>query len=121
MSDFEIVKLNNENTEILVVMKTDDSPFEILNEIQEQLREVNVAGKILIDELLHSGNTEERFISGYFDGLLFDNETFCFENIARRDGVRNYICEYLRSDIDLLAYSCLTEKQQKLILSGCII
>lgn len=121
MSNFEIVKLNNEDTRILVVMKTSDSPFEFFSEIQEQLRNRGFSGIVLIDALLHSGNTKERFIKGYFKDGYFEPNLFSFENIDRRDHMRNYICEYLKFDNELLEYSCLTEKQQKLILSGCFI
>lgn len=121
MNNFEIIKLNNEDVKILVVMKTSDSPFEFLDDIQEQLRELKFSGKVLIDELLHSGNTDERFIRGYFNGASFDNGKFCFVDIDRRDSVRTHICEYLKTDDELLEYSCLNERQQKLILSGCFI
>ena len=121
MNNFEIVKLNEDIIEILIVMKTNDSPFEYVDELQKELSEIEFSGVVVIDGLLHSGNTEERFISGFFDGSSFDNSKFKFENVARKSVIRNYICEYLKSDQELLMYSGLTTSQQKLILKGCII
>ncbi len=121
MNNFDIVSLDDENLKILIVMKTCDSPFDFANELQEQLKTIGFSGLFVIDELLHSGNNEERFISGFFDGDSFDNSKFKFENIAKKSVIRSYICDYLKSDLDVLNYSVLTDKQQKLISHGCII
>lgn len=121
MNNFELINLNEENIKILIVMKTNESPFEFVKELEDKLTEIQFTGFVIIDELLHSGNTEERFISGFFDGKSFDNSKFQFENVARKSLIRNYMCEYLQSDEDLLLQSGLTFKQQKLILKGCAI
>lgn len=121
MNNFDIVNLDDENLKILIVMKTCDSPFDFVNELQEQLKTIGFSGLFVIDELLHSGNTEERFISGFFDGYSFDDSKFKFENIAKKSIIRSYICDYLKSDLDVLNYSILTDNQQKLISHGCII
>lgn len=121
MENFDIISLNDKDVKILVVMKTCDSPFDYVDELQEQLKAIGFSGIFVIDELLHSGNTEERFISGFFDGNSFDNSKFVFRNIAPKSNIRDYICDYLKSDMEVLNYSSLTDKQQKLISHGCII
>lgn len=121
MDNFKIISLNETEIKILIVMKTCDSPFDFVSEIQEQLQVIHFSGVFVIDELLHSGNNEERFISGFFDGKAFDNSKFKYVNIGKKSPVRNYVCEYLQSDLEVLKYSSLTEKQQKLISHGCII
>mgnify|MGYP000855195224 FL=1 len=121
MNNFNIVNLNEENNKVLIVMKTSESPFDFVSEFQEKLMEIQFSGIVVIDELLHSGNTEERFISGFFDGHSFDNSKFRFESIARKSMIRNYICEYLKSDKELMMYSGLTTIQQRLISKGCVI
>lgn len=121
MNDFDIINLDDQNVKILVVMKTSDSPFDFVNEIQEQLKMMEFSGLFVIDELLHSGNNDERFISGFFDGNSFDNSKFRFENIDRQSVIRRYMCDYLKSDLEVLNYSGLTDKQQKLISHGCVI
>ena len=62
MNNFEIIKLNNVEDNILIVMKTSEPPFDFLSEMEEALRNIQYLGYVTIDELLHSGNTEERFI-----------------------------------------------------------
>lgn len=121
MNNFDIVNLDEKDKKILIVMKTCDSPFDFVDELQEQLEIMEYSGVFVIDELLHSGNNEERFISGFFDGKSFDNSKFKFESIEKKNVIRNYICEYLKSDLDVLKYSSLTERQQKLISHGCVI
>ncbi len=121
MEYFDIVNLDDQDIKILVVMKTSDSPFDFVKELQEQLKMMEYSGLFIIDELLHSGNNEERFIRGFFDGYSFDNSKFRFEKIAKRSVIRSYICNYLKSDLEVLNYSSLTDKQQKLISHGCVI
>lgn len=121
MNNFDIVNLDDKDIKVLVVMKTSDSPFDFINELQEELKMIGFSGLLVIDELLHSGNNKERFISGFFDGDSFDNSKFKFEDIAKKSAIRSYICDYLKSDLEVLNYSNLTDKQQKLISHGCVI
>lgn len=121
MDNFDIVSLDEKDRKILIMMKICDSPFDFVDELQEQLKIIGFSGAFVIDELLHSGNNEERFISGFFDGESFDNSKFKFESIEKKCMIRSYICEYLKSDLDVLKYSSLTERQQKLIAHGCVI
>ena len=76
MNNFEIIKLNNVEDNILIVMKTSEPPFDFLSEMEEALRNIQYLGYVTIDELLHSGNTEERFIQGFFNGNSFENGKF---------------------------------------------
>lgn len=121
MNNFDIVNLDNKEIKLLVIMKTSDSPFDFVNELQEQLRTIAFSGLFVIDELLHSGNNDERFISGFFDGNSFDNSKFKFKYIDKKSIIRSYMCNYLKSDLEVLNYSSLTDKQQKLISHGCVI
>ena len=77
MNNFEIIKLNNEEDNILIVMKTSEPPFDFLSEMEEALRNIQYLGYVTIDELLHSGNTEERFIQGFFNGNSFEKNYLC--------------------------------------------
>ena len=104
MNNFDMIVISEEKENILVVMKTSEPPFDYLAEIEASLREKHYIGVVMIDELLHSGNTEERFIQGYFDGARFEP-----------------VCFYLHQDRESLEYSILTTRQQKLIEHGCII
>lgn len=121
MNNFEIIKLNNVEDNILIVMKTSEPPFDFLSEMEEALRNIQYLGYVTIDELLHSGNTEERFIQGYFDGTRFDSGQFAFELVPKKSKLREPVCFYLYQDREGLEYSILTTRQQKLIEHGCII
>ena len=121
MDSFDIISINDDNQNLLVVMKTSDPPFDYLSEIEDSLKKIHYIGAVMIDELLHSGNTEERFIQGYFNGNQFDYERFAFELVSKKSKLREPICLYLFKDRESLEYSTLTTKQQKLIEHGYII
>lgn len=121
MNNFDMIVVSEEKENILVVMKTSESPFDYLWEIEASLRERHYTGVVMIDELLHSGNTEERFIQGYFDGSQFDSRRFVFEPVPKKSKLREPICVYLLEDKEILEFSILTVRQQKLIEHGCII
>ena len=110
MNNFDMIVISEKKENILVVMKTSEPPFDYLAEIEALLRERRYIGVVMIDELLHSGNTEERFIHGYFDGVQFDSEKFAFELVPKKSKLR-----------ESLEYSILTTRQQKMIEHGCII
>ena len=121
MNNFDMIVISAEKENILVVMKTSEPPFDYLAEIEASLRERCYIGVVMIDELLHSGNTEERFIQGYFDGVQFDGEKFAFELVPKKSKLREPVCFYLYQDRESLEYSILTTRQQKMIEHGCII
>lgn len=121
MNDFEIIKTNGQKMDALIIMKTSEAPFAFLSQLQERLVDICFDGKILIDELLHSGNNEERFIKGYFNGKNFEDEQFDFEIIEPEDCIRCYMCQYLKKDVDALLYSCLDAEEQEKILEGACI
>lgn len=118
MKNYNLLKVDNEKFSMLVVMQTYEAPFQYLDDISDYLKEERYNGYVLIDELLHSGNNEERFISGYFDGKKFDLNTFSFERIARQDLIREYSDKILSGDPDIINYSILNNVQKKLLNSG---
>lgn len=120
MKEYDIIKLENQNV-MLILIQTCESPFDYLPEIADDLRKLNYSGKIIFDELLHSGNTDERFISCIFDQKEFIAESFRFMPVKKQATIRKYLCEYLQSDKDYLYTSGLTSYQQKLIERNCVI
>lgn len=121
MNTFDIIMVNEQKENILVVMKTSEPPFDFISEIESSLREKHYVGTVIIDELLHSGNTEERFIRGYFDGNKFASGSFTFVSVDKKSKLREHICFYLLEDKERLELSILTSRQQKLIERGCVI
>lgn len=88
MNNFDIISLDDKNVKILVVMKTKDSPFDFADELQDALKLEGFSGQFVIDELLHSGNNEERFICVFFDGDLFDESKLGFEGIGKPEPLK---------------------------------
>lgn len=121
MENFDIFKADDNLFEMVVVMKICEAPLEYLSEISDSLKSINFKGFIAIDQMLHSGNTGERFIVAFFDGLQFQKDSFEFRNVSRRSAVRKYICDMLRTDPEVIALTILNEAQKRLISKGCYI
>jgi hypothetical protein len=121
MSNFSILELSDKKYDLLVIMKTYEAPFGFLDQIAKELTDRRFVGTILVDELLHSGNNDERFIRAFFDGEKFDKSAFMFESIDRRNEIRKISCETLRNELDIIDYSILNNAQKCLISKGSYI
>ena len=119
MNEFDIIALKEKN--ILIVMKTSEPPFDFIREMEAALTDIQYLGNVVIDEFLHSGNNDERFIAGYFNGQQFESEKFDFKIVAKKSELREPACRYLRNDKEFLRLTGLTNQQQKLIETGCVI
>ena len=62
MNNFDMIVISEKKENILVVMKTSEPPFDYLAEIEASLKERRYIGVVMIDELLHSGNTNGLFM-----------------------------------------------------------
>lgn len=120
MKEYDIIKLENQNV-ILVLIRTCESPFEYLPEISDDLKKLNYSGKVIFDEMLHSGNTDERFISCIFEDGGFAAESFQFIAVKKKAPIRKFLCDYLQSEKEYLHSSGLTSSQQKLIEKNFVI
>lgn len=120
MKNYDIIKTKLPNT-ILVLIYTCESPFDYLDEIMFELKQIDYTGTVIFDCLLHSGNNEERFISCVFDGNEFIRDSFKFLIVKKQDELRRPMCVYLRKDRDFLRSSGLTTAQIKLIEKECVI
>lgn len=121
MNNFEITVLKEDKESILIFMKTSEPPFDFLEEMETELTELHYKGNVVIDELLHSGNNDERFITGYFDGNRFESGKFNFKIVMKKSELREPVCRFLQKDKDVLFLTGLTGKQQRLIEKGCVI
>lgn len=120
MEDFDIINLTYANS-VLIIIKTCESPFQYINEIEKKLEVCSYEGNVIIDQLLHSGNNEERFIGCYVANNKFVSTSFTFLKIKKGDPIRRFISEYLREDTEYLDYNGMTDTQRKLIKSGCVV
>lgn len=118
---YEIIELENSEYNSLVIMCNANSPINYLSSIYNELKKKNVNGKILVDEILHVGNTCKRFISFEFDNnLSLDDIKMNFVNIKKDNELRKISCDYLRQN-DLLEYSILSSIQKRMIGRGITI
>lgn len=120
MKKFEMIELNDRNT-LLIQTLVSESPFEFLSEIQDELRNISFTGNVIIDELLHSGNNEERFIGCEIKDGVFINNSFHFLKVKKQDPIRQHIGDYLRKNPEELRLSGLTAYQIDLIKKECVV
>ena len=118
MLSYEFVKTNQVKYPLLILMKNSDSPFSHLKNKEINLKSKSFSGNVIIDEMLHSGNNDKRFILARFKDGKFLNASFRYLSLDKQNKLRNYMCNFLRKEIVLLRKSLLLERQRNSILSG---
>lgn len=121
MKMYDIIKLQNLEYDGLVIMCNANSPIDSLSSIYMELKNQNVEGKILIDEILHVGNTDKRFIGFEFKHNQDQRDIeMKFVNLRKDNILRKISCEYLREN-NLVQYSILSSIQKRMIDKGIAI
>lgn len=121
MNSIIIEKLNSGFAQYLIFSVTTESPLFALDDIAKHTSFVD-GDVIIFDQLLQTGNSDNRFMT-----LIYKNGTFDYSTIRHlkseevESGIRNKIAEYLRSNTLLLKYSILLSQQKECILNGGII
>lgn len=121
MEQFEPIELNNEKYKVLIILTTYEPPLKYLDAYTLYLINKEYYGYLLIDTLMHSGNSNERFLEAFFDGEIIKNDTIKFTNIDKKNSIRKATCDLLRSNPDMLNYSILNSAQKQLINKGLCI
>ena len=120
MKNYNIITLEKQNI-VLVLILDCESRFCYLQEICQELEHNNYTGTVIFDELLHSGNNEERFIKCRFAQGGFIRDSFQFYDVPKQDALRRYMDDYLRKDTESLRLSGLSSHQIGLLEKGCVI
>lgn len=120
MKEFNILSLYNNEYSALITMCISESPLNYLLDIEEELKEKKLYGNMIIDQILHSGNNEERFLTFYFDKDVNKQLILKFVSIPKTTNVRRIACENLMN-LDLLNYSILSSIQRRMIEKGIVI
>lgn len=119
MKAYKLLKLNSDTEYVyLVVMCTANSPYDYLDSISIDLGKINFSGKVLLDQMMHTGNTEKRFIKFDFDKHNLLNGEYV--NIKKDSSYRKTVCEYLQNS-NYLDGSILTSIQRRMIQKGITI
>jgi len=122
MADYEFARINYQKYAIIVFLKSYETPFSYLSQIEEELIRYKVAPcTVLFDMLLSMGNTSERFAEAHFNGIEFDKHSFCYVSISKNNELREVSMNFYRGHRETLDYSILNSAQKKLILGGLAI
>lgn len=117
--EFNIVITNDFKYSVIIIDKTSEPPTYLLSKLKDELISNGVSGHILIDSLLYSGNSSERFIEANFLDGNFDEGSFQFVDIERGNIIRKITSDYLRKNEELINFSILSTMQKRLVAKGC--
>ncbi|KEH94194.1 type II toxin-antitoxin system RnlB family antitoxin [Clostridium botulinum] len=121
MKQYNIIKLDQDSEYTnLIIIRDANSPFDYISMIKNDLIELRPQGKILIDQILHVGNTNKRFISLKYNLNESENIKMEFVNISKDNLCRKISCRYLKEN-DLIEYSILSSIQKRMINKGIVI
>lgn len=116
--NYKIVALNDEQKyEYLIILCNSNSPYDYIRDISNNLDKTK-SGDILIDQILHVGNTEKRFMAFQFNRGKIENGNFV--NVKKNSKIRKLTCNFL-NDAGLVDGSILTSIQARMIKKGLVI
>lgn len=115
MKPYIIEKTKEKPYNAMVIGISHESPYSFWHELENDLLNSNIKGKVLIDCLLHNGNNEYRFIEVDFN-YLFNNQSAKHVSLDRTNYFRKLASEILSQHPDIINYSILNEFQKKLLL-----
>lgn len=120
MKYFEHIKIDNEKYNDFFILLTYESPLNHIEELNKILINSNKEGYIIIDTLLHSGKSEDRYIELFWNGNSIDYDTIKYVKIKNKKYAKT-TCQYLKNNIDILESSILNKYQVNLISNGITI
>ncbi len=117
---YSLYTLSSGKYDCMVVCLSYESIFSYVADVQKQIYKKGITnGVILFDQLLISGNGENRFLSIKFQNGSFDYMSA--KNVEADDIYHQLTSSELRKNEDILKQSILSEKQKVLITKGCTI
>ncbi|MDO9517416.1 MAG: type II toxin-antitoxin system RnlB family antitoxin [Methanosarcinaceae archaeon] len=117
MNAYNIVFTSNESFDALVTICNSNAPLQYLETIEKELSSCNFVGNVLMDQILHVGNTDERFLSFNLDRSGIIKDSIRFVKISKTSVFREISCKFL-NDEQLIEASILSELQKKMIRNG---
>ncbi len=115
---YKIIPLNDTQEYIYLVILCDSrSPYDYIKDIAHDILKKE-SGSVLIDQILHVGNTDKRFISFTLnDGELHGG---AIAAIPKGSPYRKTTCEFLKEN-SVMDGSILTSTQKRMINKGIAI
>ena len=118
MSKCHVVKVKHNDYPFMVITEQ-ENPMLYLERISFELYKHGVKNKkILFDNLLHTGDNENRFSELLFDGKEFVEDSFKQLNIAKKNPIRLATVSFLRTNRISLNESVLTAMEKMKINKG---
>lgn len=115
---YKILPLEDEQAyAYLIIICTSHSPYDYIGDISKNL-DTTKQGTILVDQILHVGNTEKRFMAFQFNGSEINNGDFV--TIKKDNKIRKLTCDFL-NDTGLVNSPILTSIQSRMIKKGIAI
>jgi len=116
LSNYSLYQLNNDQYDYLLLCLTYESILNYLNQLENDQLIQNHSGKLLIDQLLVTGNGKNRFIACEFkNGEIILSTAI---NVTPENKYKNLSIRLLQQNYGLLKYSILSDNQRELILAG---
>ena len=121
MENYVLRKLKQDSIKYLIFGTSVESPLFAINEIANKIKE-NKEVEVLFDQLLQTGNAENRFLMIKLKNGKFElNSATCIQPEMISQAIKNEITEFLRQNPQILKYSILLNEQKKTIEQGGII
>lgn len=116
MSNYLLYQLNNDQYDYLLLCLTYESILNYLDQLENDQLIQNSSGKLLIDQLLVTGNGKNRFIACDFKhGEIILSTAI---NVTPENKYKDLTIKLLQQNYELLKYSILSTHQRELILEG---
>ena len=118
MKNYIIKEINKDDAKYLVFGTSVESPLYNLEEIKKEIQCLN-GERIIIDQLLQTGNGENRFIVLSYSNGDFDlNSIHISSNKNTCSCIKSFGCDFLRNHLSILEYSILLSEQKEAIING---
>ncbi|MCK4260793.1 MAG: type II toxin-antitoxin system RnlB family antitoxin [Halanaerobiales bacterium] len=119
MEKFALKKVCNSKYSYLILSTSYLNPLNYMNEIESCLND-KYEGGILFDLLLSTGNSSNRFLEGFFDGVQFDLNSFKIVKLEDEE-IKRESLRFFQENIWMLDNSVLTNINKFLIKKGKLV
>ncbi|WP_078592937.1 type II toxin-antitoxin system RnlB family antitoxin [Evansella clarkii] len=122
MDSYKIFRLDDQSKyECLFITTSYQDPFEDIHLIESTLKESKIKGYALFDLLSQIGDNSERFMEAYFNGEVFEINSFQFLEVPKNSIYRTLTIDFFQKNSFILDETILTSIQKKMIANGITI
>ena len=116
--EYKIIPLeDHQDYAYLIVLCTSRSPFDYIDDISKELNGAKPC-TVVIDQILHAGNTDRRFMTFEYNGSEIESGRFA--KISKKSSIRKLSCGFL-NEAGLTDSPTLTSVQARMIKKGITI